>query len=101
MHAQRYGWQIQWQESMQDMAHWVVVIGHKGVWHRNAVVPALMQTGQHTTSRRVQQVRVNVILYRLICVSPFTHHDSLLLKLTFLANSPITACLIIVHGYGK
>jgi hypothetical protein len=76
MHAQRYRWQIQGQEAMQDVAHWVVVIGHKRIWHRDAVVPALVQIRQNTSRRRVQEVCVNIILYGLTIVSTFTSIQS-------------------------
>ena len=50
---------------MQEVADGVVVVCGKGVGDLDAVVPALMQVGECTAGRRVQQMCVDIVLQYL------------------------------------
>lgn len=47
---------------MQEVACWVVIICHEGVWDLNAVVPGLMPVGESAAIRRVEDVSVDIVL---------------------------------------
>jgi hypothetical protein len=60
------------------MADWVVVVRNKRIRHLNAVVPVRMPLRQSATSRRVQQVGVDVVLQDLHNISVCIKHTSLM-----------------------
>jgi hypothetical protein len=90
MHAQRNGWEIQRQKPVQQMTHWVVVVGDERVRDSNAVVPALVPVRQLTTAGRVEQVGVDVVLEDLLCCQLVLEHFAQLLNLHFSPLVPST-----------
>jgi hypothetical protein len=65
-------------------------------------MPGLVPVCQSTSVGGMQDMGVDVVLKDLL-LSAFWPNKARLLQgeLTFLANNPITACLIIVQGYGR